>query len=289
MNLSVLKNELFRSYHASLMDPVRQIAALNDTHQNKAKKVNQLIIEIQTKLIDEMTIVGSDQDKQQVLLLIQYCTSVVSLEYRHMVWPYEYMALSRRVGELWERFCRAAWDQPSREHVHRIKAPLFSTVSDSLRSRLQSSISESAQISALADIDILFKLVGEINMKEDEMFLLEGVPHIIDFKSGFGSNEKGNTLRLIAVGHAYKLWNPNTKLFLLVRQEQNNNYLEVIRRSGLWDVRCGGSAYAAIDEFTGSNMENMRSEVVNFQTDLSESFWNDLSSNLSDLTSYLRW
>ena len=289
MNLLELKNNLFKDYHANLIGPGKTIAALSDSHQNKAKKVNQLISEIQASLVKKMTIDGSEQEKQQALLVIQYCTSVVSLEYRHMVWPYEYMALSRRVGELWERFCRAAWDQPSRINVQRMDAPLFSTVGDSLRGRLHASLSEEAKKSALPDIETLFKLVGEINMKEDEMFLLDGIPHIIDFKSGFGSNEKGNTLRLITVGHAYKLWNPDTKLFLLVRQEQNNNYLNVLKRSGLWDVRCGDPAYAAIDEFTGSNVTTLRKEVIDFKKDLSDTFWKDLSSHLSDLTSYLQW
>ena len=121
------------------------------------------------------------------------------------------------------------------------------------------------------------------------MFTLDGTPHIIDFKSGFGSNEKGNTLRLQTVGHAYKLWNPDTKLLLLVRQEQNNNYLNVIKRSGLWDVRCGDEAYAAIDELTSSNVQALRSQVIDFQSDLSDEFWNDLSSHLSDMASYLQW
>ena len=289
MNLPQLKNDLFQKYHSRLADPVKAIAALTDTHQNKAKQVNKLISDMQNVLSRQMTISGNQQEKQQALLVIQYCTSVISLEYRHMVWPYEYMALSRRVGELWERFCRAAWDRPSRANVHRMEAPSFSSVGDSLRNRLEASLKDESKKSAIPDIETLFHLVGEINMKEDEMFTLDGTPHIIDFKSGFGSNEKGNTLRLQTVGHAYKLWNPDTKLLLLVRQEQNNNYLNVIKRSGLWDVRCGDEAYAAIDELTGSNVQALRSQVIDFQSDLSDEFWNDLSSHLSDMASYLQW
>ena len=103
MNLPQLKNDLFQKYHSRLADPVKAIAALTDTHQNKAKQVNKLISDMQNVLSRQMTISGNQQEKQQALLVIQYCTSVISLEYRHMVWPYEYMALSRRVGELWER------------------------------------------------------------------------------------------------------------------------------------------------------------------------------------------
>lgn len=289
MNIQTFKNNIFRLLHENLDSAVKQISAQSVKHQDKAKQVNLLITEQKKKLIHNVPKGKTAKEKQQALLIIQYCTSVASLEYRHTVWPYEYMALSRRVGELWELFCKAAWDQPSRLNVVRMDAPSFEQVATALRERIQKSIRSSAKPDALADIESLFDLVGEINMKEDEMFLLENVPHIIDFKSGFGSNEKGNTLRLLTVGRAYKLWNPKTKLLLLVRQEQNNNYLNVIQRSGLWDVKCGDEAYAEIDALTGSDINALRSSIIDFKTDLSDRFWNDLSSHLTDLTSYLRW
>lgn len=227
---------------------------------------------------------------QQKLLILQYCTSVVSLEYRHKVWPYEYMALSRRVGELWERFCCAAWDAPSKLTVKRMTAPGFLEVGKKIRDRLAHHKVDAA-IRAEIDtvLDVLFELLGEISMDEDEVFTVANVPHVIDFKSGFGSNEKGNTLRLLAVGRAYKLWNDNTRLFFLVRQEVNNNYLNVIRRSGIWDVRCGTAAYQTIDDLTGSDIVGLRETIFAFEKDLSSDFWRYLSSHLSDLTSYLRW
>lgn len=140
--------------------------------------------------------------------------------------------------------------------------------------------------SVFADV---WELVGEINMKEDEVFAVDDVPHVVDFKSGFGSNEKGNTLRLIGVGRAYRLWNPATQLFLLVRQTDNNNYLEVLKRSNLWQVHCGEEAYKKIDELTGANINDLRKEIVNFQEDLSENFFRDIDGQLADLRSYLDW
>ena len=95
-------------------------------------------------------------------------------------------------------------------------------------------------------------------MVEDEMFSLNGRNHIIDFKSGFGSNEKGNTLRLIAVGRAYKHWDKNVNLLFLVRQNENNNYLETIRSSNLWNVYCGDGAYQKIDELTNAGICEIR-------------------------------
>lgn len=95
----------------------------------------------------------------------------------------------------------------------------------------------------MTDVSTLFEIVGEINMKEDEVFRKADIPYVIDFKSGFGSNEKGNMLRLLTVGRAYHIWDHRTKLMLLVRQDENNNYLKVLRRSNLWEVYTGADTY----------------------------------------------
>jgi hypothetical protein len=290
MTLIALKKDLLATYHAYLEPKVRLIEGNGDNHQNRAKAVNDLINQYHGIIGSSFRNFTNNQEKQQNFLVLQYCTSVVSLEYRHRIWPYEYMALSRRVGELWERFCSAAWDHPSRIGVSRIAYPSFSDVARLMRSQITSFIEEpNAIIQLEKEVEVLFDLIGDINMKEDEVFTVDGVPHVIDFKSGFGSNEKGNTIRLQTVGKAYKLWSPDTKLLFLVRQQDNNNYLNVIRRSGLWDVRCGADAYNAIDELTGSNINQLRSSVINFEEDLSTKCWSDLCSHLSDLTSYLRW
>ena len=290
IDLTQLKIDTLSKFHENLEDPVSEIGAASNTHQKKAKLVNSLIADLTSTLKIELDTINSLNDKQNALLVLQYCTSVASLEYRHQVWPYEYMALSRRVGELWERFCCSAWDCPSKNNVIRISPPEFSTVSETISSRIDRLTTNSDHHEEIkTDVHSLLELIGEINMKEDEVFIREEVPHVIDFKSGFGSNEKGNTIRLQAVGRAYKLWNPDTVLLFLVRQEENNNYLDVIKRSGLWDVRCGDSAYKIIDEITGSDMMYIRENIIDFKADLSEIFWDDISSHLSDLSSYLNW
>ena len=273
-DLQHFKKEILESYQNNILDDVLRIKATQSTHQEKAKAVNKLISEHQTVLKIKAKRGLQKSNLQQALLVLQYCTSVVSLEYRHCVWPYEYMALSRRVGELWERFCCSAWDYPSKEGVKRVEAPYFSSVASTIRKRIKNYLPDNFNtLDLFNDVDILFELIGEINMKEDEVFTVNGIPHIIDFKSGFGSNEKGNTLRLQTVGRAYKLWNTDTKLLFLVRQEENNNYLNVIKRSGLWDVRCGTAAYNTIDELTGSNIILIREEIIDFEADLSDEFW----------------
>lgn len=290
MNLSVLKKGLLLKYHNYLQPAAGRIARSPATHQEKSQEVNALITDYQKTLASSLPTFQNAHAKQQAYLVLSYCTCAVSLEYRHRVWPYEYMALSRRVGELWERFCSTAWDYPSREQVTRIPPPSFAEVSQRLRSEITNrAIGPDSRKDIETKLDVLFDLIGNINMKEDETFTVKGVPYVIDFKSGFGSNEKGNTFRLMTVGRAYKLWNTKTKLLLLVRQGQNNNYLNVIRRSGLWDVRCGSEAYATIDELTGSDLEEIRRSVIDFRSDLSKTCWSDLCAHLSNLTNYLQW
>jgi len=290
MSLVNLKNEILADYRANLPDAVSAIAKKAISHQEKAKEVNLLIAQHRQKLRDALLNRDNGVSKQQALLVLEYCTSVMSLEYRHSVWPYEYMALSRRVGELWERFCCSAWDHPSRANVMRMAPPQFADVARALHTRVvEATAAMPKREDVLKDVDTLLQLVGEINMIEDEVFTVNGVPHVIDFKSGFGSNEKGNMIRLQTVGKAYKLWNPDTRLLFLVRQDENNNYLRVIQQAGLWDVRCGNAAYAAIDELTGSSMIEIRRDVINFKSDLSANFWNDMGAQLSDLSKYLNW
>jgi hypothetical protein len=57
----------------------------------------------------------------------------------------------------------------------------------------------------------------------------------------------------------------------------------------LWEVHCGSDSYKIIDELTGSNFSDIRNTIIDFEKDLSNKFWNDLSSHLTDLTSYLKW
>jgi hypothetical protein len=189
---------------------------------------------------------------------------------------------------LWEAFCSAAWDYPSRANVTRIPAPNFGTVRATLSTRIKNNVgTHEKKEEIIQDVDTLFEIIGLINMREDEVFSVDGVPHVIDFKSGFGSNEKGNMLRLQTVGRAYRIWNKHTRLLLLVRQEENNNYLNVLRRIGLWEVHTGTEAYKKISEFTGADMQTIRDRVIDWQSDLSKELYDYLSKTV--LAGYLIW
>ncbi|WP_181902256.1 hypothetical protein [Thalassotalea euphylliae] len=288
MNYLQLKVEIFEYFEMCLQEPTRKITSSLVDRRKQSSMMNQAIEQVKSNLADGLLQKYPNLDRSKLFMLLQYCYSVVSFEYRNIVWPYEFMAFSRRNGELWERFCKAAWDHSQLPNLYRIEAPNFSEVRNNFRNGIINyTHGNQFQDKIVADIDSIFELVGEINMKEDEMFNLNNTNHIIDFKSGFGSNEKGNTLRLLAVGKAYKHWDSNVELLFLVRQNENNHYLEKIRESNLWQVHCGNDAYMKIDELTHAGICEVRQQAVDFKSDLSPNFWNYLVKN--NLHHYLDW
>jgi len=288
MDYVSLKQEIFDYFRMNLSATTQTIQNSNLPQKTKSNQINQAVEAVRVQLIPILFNNHPELDVSKLYMLLQYCYTVMSLEYRNMVWPYEYMAFSRRNGELWERFCKAAWDHSQVPNLSRIEAPEFDDVRNSFRDRIigYTDNNENQQL-IVNDMDSIFALVGEINMKQDEMFISNDINYIIDFKSGFSSNEKGNTFRVLAVGRAYKHWDPNVNLLFLVRQNENNNYLEIIRRSNLWAVHCGDEAYRKIDELTNAGIAEIRREAIDFQNDLSTGFWNYLDAN--DLTDYLDW
>ncbi|GAG80730.1 unnamed protein product, partial [marine sediment metagenome] len=57
------------------------------------------------------------------------------IESRNEVWPYEYMTFSRRIGELWEPFCKLCFDYPLKDLTLFIP-PLFSEVKRKLTNEI---------------------------------------------------------------------------------------------------------------------------------------------------------
>ncbi|WP_037475012.1 hypothetical protein [Sphingobium sp. ba1] len=283
------KNEILLRLHSRLAPSVERISKLALTHQQKAQQVNALVAEERDNLSASILQMW-EVDRGTAALVIQYCCTVAGLEYRHQVWPYEYMAFSRRIGELWEAFCRTAWTYPADTTVVRMDAPNFAEVRKALLQRITANLGTHDKAKeVMTDVSTLFEIVGEINMKEDEVFRKADIPYVIDFKSGFGSNEKGNMLRLLTVGRAYHIWDHRTKLMLLVRQDENNNYLKVLRRSNLWEVYTGADTYKKIEEITGADIQLVRDEVIDWRDDLSDGFYRYLKNQPTDLTSYLVW
>lgn len=290
MDYRNIKKEIFDFFNERLQQPTQEISKTKLAREAKAKKINKVVETVRDAARTHFFHKYNELPKSKLHMTIQYCYTVMSFEYRNIVWPYEYMAFSRRNGELWERFCKAAWDYSDKDDLHRIDAPKFEEVRSNFLTKINSyveDLQESDKQALFKDVSDIFELVGDINMKEDEMFSLSGINHIIDFKSGFGSNEKGNTLRLLAVGKAYKHWDSDINLLFLVRQNENNNYLEIIRKSNLWEVHCGDDSYAKIDELTNAGIQEVRDQVFDFKADLSVEFWNYLEGQ--GIQGYLDW
>lgn len=79
--------------------------------------------------------------------------------------------------------------------------------------------------------------------------------YVVDFKSGFGSNEKGNTNRLLLVATTYQKLDENYKCLLFVRAEENNSYFNTSKNSGIWEAYCGMEAYQKIKEYSEYNLK----------------------------------
>ena len=236
-------------------------------------------------------------DTLATVLLVMHCSNVVMIESRNEQWPYEYMAFSRRVGELWEPLGATCFEFPIREDVSLFVPPLFQDVRERLALEVldfieKLNIDESDKESLIRYYDQVWQLVtsGEIKLELDLHIEIGARRYVIDFKSGFGSNEKGNTNRLLLVASVYQNIEPEDyQCSLLVRspEDENNNYLRILKNSGLWDVYCGRDAYSRIETLSGFDLGSWVQENITWQSDFQQSTLEHLEAN--ELMKYLNW
>ena len=229
------------------------------------------------------------------ILLITYASYIVMLEYRNKVWPYEYMAFARRIGELWEPFCKLPFEYPI-NNLSLIAPPQFEDVQTDMRRSVNNyiralNISDSEKRQLAYYYDIPWSLVdsGGIKLGLDLHFEQNQVHYNCDFKSGFSSNEKGNTNRLLLVGSIYHSLGNNEKTFLFVRQEedQNNHYLQTLKNSPYWECFCADRCYEKMAEYTGFSLRDWLDDNVDWENDISNEFRTHLVQN--NLIGYLTW
>jgi hypothetical protein len=239
----------------------------------------------------------NDEALLRAILLIHHVANVAMLEYRHKIWPYEYMAFSRRVGELWESFVGTCFHYPLTKDLILEIPPLFSDVRNKLEEEIIAYIDklplrnkQKAELRQYYSKVWLLVDAGEIKLELD-MHFLKGKQHYnIDFKSGFGSNEKGNTNRLLVVGSIYKnIIDADYKNLILVRtpEEGNNHYLQILNRSKLWEVSCSSKAYAEVNKLVGFDLHTWIAEFIDWESDLDSQVVSDLRD--ADLLKYLEW
>lgn len=238
----------------------------NSEYRKRASAINKEIISTREKIrsIILQRAMSQRWDKEDVLkniLMISYCSYVIMIEFRNRAWPYEYMTFARRIGELWEPFCKLCFDYPIRDNVELYEAPLFSEIKEKLHEEIRVyisglNISDEEKANLLEYYDKVWSLVtsGEIKLELDLHFKIGGQKFNVDFKSGFQSNEKGNTNRLLLVASIYKNivgGENNCKLFVRAAEADNNHYLQTLKKSGIWDVYCGPETYEQIDKYSG--------------------------------------
>lgn len=270
------------------------------SRKDMASEINKCIKEYREQEIKRIEAIAkkdawNNQTLLNEILMLTYASYIVMLEYRNKVWEYEYMAFARRIGELWEPFCKLAFDFPIKA-LSIIEPPNFDEVQTKIKSNAAEYIdsldlSEEIKEELKRHYDIPWTMVdsGGIKLGLDLHFEQDGIHYNCDFKSGFSSNEKGNTNRLLLVASIYNSLGEIEKTILFVRQpeDDNNHYLQTLKNSPYWDVYCANDSYAAMREFTGFDMRKWLDENADWQNDISEEFRQHLQKN--DLLKYLTW
>ena len=236
----ILKNnkaellEYFRNRASEFLTGIRQKFA--DTEPEKrARAINECLRQAKDTLITTILQTAekdkwTNEEKLECILMVTYCNIVVMIESRNAVRPYEYMDFSRRVGELWDPFCKLCFYYPIND-INLFVPPLFADVKKKLTDEITTyidklAISDGQKNELKKYYDKVWSLVtsGEIQLELDLHFEHAGAKYVVDFKSGFGSNEKGNTNRLLLVATIYSNLEENYNCLLFVRAEENNSY-----------------------------------------------------------------
>jgi hypothetical protein len=297
MNFSA-KKEIFQSLRDGMEDEVIRCKVATGKKRTKTAPINaKLWGDLYTKLLIQLTTTATKEKwtPKQLLdcqLRLFYCSLVVNLESRNQVVAYDYMDFSRRIGEVWEDFCKICWDAPANAELKRIKPPSFATVKNKLLDEFSALVAAGRATNGKAIVEKYQQavdLLGNINLTEDEYCVVGKKRFVIDFKSGFGSNEKGNTERLLTVAKIYGLVPEPHECVLVVRatEDEGNNYLQVLKTSGLWKVCCGSAAYEFIKELTGFDLAAWIGKNVAFHEDMETTAYQHLEQQ--SLTKYLGW
>jgi hypothetical protein len=239
----------------------------------------------------------SKEEKLGGILMLYHTTNVVMIEFRHLIWPYEYMTFSRRIGELWESFVSVCFHHPVANDLEIVVPPLFSEVREKLHQEvteyidsLPLELKEKEELKSYYQKIWLLVDAGEIKLELDMHCKKGDINYNIDFKSGFSSNEKGNTNRLLVVASIYRnIIDLEYQNLMMVRSEEseNNHYLQTLKNSGLWDVSCSTSTYLKLGEIVEFNLKRWIEDNIDWANDLNTDVIEDFKN--TDLMKYLKW
>lgn len=294
------KNEWISFFREKANTILAETNKSRKSQKDKASELNKRIKAMRDEQIKHIKLHASRQAWSNdtllhEILLLTYSSYVVMLESRNKVWEYEYMAFARRIGELWEPFCKLPFEYPIKD-LTIIDPPNFDEVQDDIKqktmnyiSKLDISDSERRMLTYYYNIPWIMVDSGGIKLALDLHFEQDGIHYNCDFKSGFSSNEKGNTNRLLLVASIYNSLGTNERTLLFVRQseDENNHYLQTLKNSPYWEIFCADECYAAIKKFTGFDIRFWIDNNIDWVNDISSDLRNHLEAN--DLIKYLTW
>ena len=271
------KNALFKEYRSIYSEVV-----LNHKDKDKREKGKISNLEHNNKRIEIHNNLISSKGALDAILRNYYCYVISMTETRHKLIEYNDIEFSRRIGEVWEKFCGLILDNPFSK-INRIKEPK----SSEFYKKLEADFKRFENSKKLFDTIVSF--IGNLDLHLDYFGEKNGIKYGIDFKSGFGSNEKGNTERILQVGKAYNYLKPEINLSVLVRQNENNNYLKRIEKSKIWKVSKGKSSYKYLEKLCGSNVTNFLKTELNFKKDFQKDVFKSLGKSVINRDIYLNW
>lgn len=302
-DISKRKNDLLSYYRDRALELISEVKEKygESEYKHRASAVNSGIIETKDNLIKALEQKAKKEDwtpKEllESILMVTYTNYIVMMESRNDVWPYEYMAFARRIGELWEPFCQLCWEYPVNSDLEYFVPPLFTDVKRKLTREIEEFIdqlkitdAEKKELKRYYQKAWTLVTSGEIKLQLDLHFETNNNKYVVDFKSGFSSNEKGNTNRLLLVASIYKVLEEGHKCLLFVRssEEKNNHYLQTLKNSGLWTVFCGQETYKKIEDFSGFNLADWMAKNINWEEDFDEEMYKHLKQN--NLIQHLEW
>jgi hypothetical protein len=118
-NIKDKKQELLAYFRDRATEFLSQIKTkFAETQSDKrARAINEALNQTKNNLITTLLQQAekekwTNNEKLEAILMITYCNIVVMIESRNSVRPYEYMDFSRRVGELWDPFCKLCFYYP---------------------------------------------------------------------------------------------------------------------------------------------------------------------------------
>lgn len=294
------KKELLAKFRNEAERYVSIIQEETTEYKKRADLINKVILKLSKDLIRGFMEVASQENWTRVeclesILLTNYVTYVVMLEFRNRMWGYDYMAFSRRIGELWEPFCKLPFLYPIND-LELYDPCLFSDIKVNMQNLfkehvLHLNIQEESREELFKHYDAVWDLVesGGIQLGLDLHFKMGDTFYNVDYKSGFSSNEKGNTNRLLLVASIYHSLLGDHRMMIFVRQkeEDNNHYLQTLKKSPYWEVYCADEAYEKIREFSGFDLKLWMNNNMDWENDISAEFKDYL--NNKDLLKYLTW